>query len=103
MPPSIKTRAAISVMAISEDSAAQKSARKKMGRKICPAGTRSNSRGTQMNVRPTLPAAMASSASEVDKMAKAVGRMAIPANSDAKLLPTPIATELTTTSSSLRT
>ena len=56
-----------------------------------------------MNVRPTLPAAIASSASDVDRMANAVGRMAIPASSDATLLPTPIATALTTTSSSRRT
>ena len=68
-----------------------------------PAGMRANTSGIQMNVSPRLPAARASRASATGRMAKAAGSIAMPASSDATLLPMPIEAALVTTSSPSRT
>ena len=99
-PVSMRIRVAISIIAISDDRAAKKSARKNSGRTICPPGTSANNRGIQMNVRPVFPDSMAASASWVDRMANTVGSTAMPASKEAELLPNPIVAALSTTSSS---
>ena len=100
MPVSIRMRVASSNIAISDDSAAQNRARKNSGRNSPPAGMRSKSWGIQMKVSPWFPPAITASASFSERIANAVGTMAMPASSEAVLLPTPMAVELSTTSSS---
>ena len=53
-----------------------------------------------MNVRPWFPLAITARASFSDRIANAVGTMAMPARIDAVLLPIPMAVEFSTTSSS---
>ena len=100
IPVSIRRRVASSNIAISDDSAAQNRARKNSGRNSPPPGIRSKSWGIQMKVRPVFPLAITPSASFSERIANAVGTMAIPASSEAVLLPIPMAVEFSTTSSS---
>ena len=102
-PASISTRAPSSTIAISDDSAAQNIARKNSGRNRPPAGMRAKTCGIQTKVRPVFPAASASAASPSGRMAKAAGRMAIAASSEAALFPRPMVAALVTTSSRSRT
>ena len=102
-PASMSTRVPSSTIAISDESAAQNMARKNSGRNSPPAGMRANTWGIQMKVSPVFPAASASPASPAGRMAKAAGRIAIAASSDATLLPRPIVAALVTTSSLSRT
>ncbi len=80
----MSTRVASSISAMSEESAAQNSARKKIAWKTSPPGMRAKSCGIQMNISPTLPARIASIASAGARMANAAGSTAMPASSEAE-------------------
>lgn len=102
MPPSMRMRVASSIIAMSDESAAKKSARKNRTRNPPPPGMRAKSCGIQTNISPSLPAAMAAIASFDGSSEKATGTTAIPASSDAELSPKPIVVEFSTVSSCFR-
>ena len=97
-PRSIRMRTGSSIIATRLDHAAKTSARKKRAMKKRPPGIWAKSCGTQMKVRPSLPAPTISpAASGITE--KIVQSTMMPASSDIELLPKPITKALSAVSS----